>query len=229
MGGLVQIVGARTGTAPVCLLDVITIDGNSYHWANAPINATPVYTGNVPPWAALQANPPVDWDTYYYPWLLTVDNFHLYRSMQSDTAEFLVQNISGNSLQRDIAGFLRASSFEGALFAFRVYYPQAQKTSFEMHGRLTVVAVSETTCQFGTTPLFDSNSYDGNPYEYSETCQWNYAEPGCGDTTNNPCSNSYPTCRQTKRFFGVLNTFQTNLAPTIASISTMSVQRRRMV
>ncbi len=229
MGGLVQIVGARSGVAPVCLLDVVRTNGDAFHWANAAITAPNVYDGNVPAWAALQANAPANWHTFYYPWLLLADGFHFYRSMQADTAEFLVQNISGNSLQRDTSQLLRAASFEGALFACRVWNPQLQQASFECHGRLTVINANETTCQFGSVPLFDSSSYDGNPYEYSESCQWNYGEPGCGDTTATPCSNSYTTCRQPKRFFGVLNTFQVNLQPSVANISTSSVERRRMV
>jgi phage-related protein len=226
---LVNITSAKQGIADICLLDVVTIDGNSYHWANAQVTAPPVYTGNVPPWQATLKSPPANWNTYYFPWLLNVSGMHFYRSTQADVANFLIQNVSGNSLQRDLAGLLAASSFEGAIFAFRIWEPSAQAVSFEMHGRLTVTNAGETTTQFGTEPLFNSATADGVPYEFSETCQWTYAGPECGDTTNNPCNNCYSTCRQLTRFCGVLNTFQVNLSPTVADINTVTVNRARMV
>jgi hypothetical protein len=226
---LATAMSAHSGVAPLCLLDVVRTNGDSFHWANAKLTAPSIYGGNVPAWAATLVSPPASWDTFYFPWLLNASGIHLYRSQQADVANFLVQNISGNSLQRDVAGQLLAASFEGALFAFRVWPQKAQTPEFEMHGRLTVSMAGEQTCQFATTPLYDTSTTDGNPYEVSETCQWNYGEPGCGDTTANPCANSYPTCRQSARFFGVLNTFQVNLAPTLTQINTQAVNRARMV
>ncbi len=220
---------ARGGVAPLCLLDVVRTNGDSFHWANAQLTAPSVYQGNTPAWAATLVSPPASWDTYYFPWLLNVSGIHLYRSQQADVANFLVQNISGNSLQRDVATLLRGASFEGALFAFRIWNMKMQTPEFEMHGRLTVSLAGEQTCQFGTTPLYDTSTTDGNPYEVSETCQWNYGEPGCGDTTANPCANSYTTCRQPGRFFGVLNTYQVNLQETLTQINTVGVNRARMV
>jgi hypothetical protein len=229
MGGLVQIMGARSGTPPASLLDVVLTSGDSFHWADQQIIAPAVYTGNVPAWASKLANPPADYHSYYFPWLLKADEFNSYRTMQVDTAEFLVQNISGNSLQRDVSTLLRAATFEGAIFAFREWYPQTQTAGFECHGRLTVINAGETDCQFGATQLFDPSNFDGNPFEFSETCQWTYALPGCADTTNNPCQNTFTTCRVPNRFFGVLNTFVQNFQAAETVISPSIVQRRRMV
>jgi hypothetical protein len=83
-------------------------------------------------------------------------------------------------------------------------------------------------CQFSCSQLFNPNDYDGTPYAYSETCQWRYASPGCGDTSNNPCDNTYVTCRQQGRFFGVLNTVVFP-GPGVASISANQVEYRRLV
>ena len=231
-GSLAGLIGSATGPAPIGLLDVVRTNGDSFHWANAPFTTAPIYTGNTPsplPAAALLSPPPV-WDNYYFPWLLNADGMHFYRTIQADSATFVVQNISGNSIGRDVAAQLRAATFEGALFAFRIWYPAAQAAGFEYHGRLSVTGAGEMQCQFGTSPLFDESNYDGNPYEYSETCQWTYAHPGCDDTTDNPCQNTYSTCRQTNRFLGVLNTFQINLGngDSLAQIQTAAVNRMRM-
>jgi hypothetical protein len=220
---------ARSGPAPVCLLDVVKLDGTSYHWANKEIDVPAVYTGTTPAWAEALANPPADYDTHYFPWLLSAIGFHYTRSMQSDQATIEVQDVSGNTLQRDLAGMIVASSFEGALFAFREYNLVAQQPEFEQHGRLTVIGTTEMECQFGAGQLFNPNDYDGNPYAYSETCQWRYASFACGDTTDNPCQNTYVTCRQINRFFGVLNTVVFTQAAAAANVSTNQVQYRRLV
>ena len=226
---LIQIMSARSGPAPICLMDVVALDGTSYHWGNKEIDVPPVYTGTQPAWAAGLANPPANYDTHYFPWLLSATGFHHTRSMQSDTATIMVQNVSGNTIQRDLAGLIVATAFEGALFCFREWNLLAKQSEFEQHGRLTILSSTELECQFGANQLFNPNDYDGNPYSYSETCQWRYASPGCGDTTNNPCDNTFTTCRQPNRFFGVLNTVVFPQTPSVANVSANQVQYRRLV
>jgi hypothetical protein len=226
---LIQIMSAHSGPAPICLLDVVALDGTSYHWANKEIDATPVYTGTQPAWAAALAHPPANYDTHYFPWLLSATGFHHTRSMQSDTANITVQNVSGNTIQRDLAGIVAASPLEGALFAFREWNSLKEEAEFEQHGRLTIVGGTEDQCQFGANQLFNPNDYDGNPYSYSETCQWRYASPACGDTTNNPCDNTFVTCRQQNRFLGVLNTIVFPSQPSVANVSANQVEYRRLV
>jgi hypothetical protein len=68
--------GARSGPAPVLLLDVVALDGTSYHWGNKEIDVAPVYPTTLPgtppaAWLAGLANPPADYDTHYFPWLLS--------------------------------------------------------------------------------------------------------------------------------------------------------------
>jgi hypothetical protein len=226
---LVQIMSARSGPAPICLLDVLALDGTSYHWGNTQIDTAPVKTGTVPAWLATQAYQPANYHTHYYPWLLSATEFHHTRSQQSYQANLIVQDVSGNTLQRDTAGLIVGTAFEGAWFAFREWNPLAQQTEFEQHGRLTIISVSETEVNFGANQLFNPNDYDGNPYDYSETCQWRYASLACGDTTNNPCQNTFVTCRQPNRFFGVLNIVVFPQSPSVANVSTNAMVRNRLV
>jgi hypothetical protein len=55
--------------------------------------------------------------------------------MQAVTASIEVQNVSGNTLQRDLMGMLSARTFEGALYALREWNLVAQAAEFEQHGR----------------------------------------------------------------------------------------------
>jgi hypothetical protein len=91
------------------------------------------------------------------------------------------------------------------------------------------LSTTELLISFGANQLFNSNDYDGNPYDYSDTCQWQYGSRGCGDTTNNPCDNTFVTCRQQGRFFGVLNTVVFPQMPPPANVSTNQVVRNRLV
>jgi hypothetical protein len=226
---LVTITAAHSGPAEICLLDVLALDGTSYHWGNKQIDTTAMVTGTHPAWLAGQAYQPADYDTHYYPWLLSAAGFHHTRAMQSDTATIEIQDVSGNTLQRDMAGLIVGTTFEGAYFCFRIWNMLVQEASFVQYGRLTILSVTESIVSFGANQLFNPNDYDGNPYAYSETCQWRYASPQCGDTTDNPCQNTYVTCRQPNRFFGALNTVVFPQSPTIAQVSTNQVVRNRLV
>src|ERR1700684_4478711 len=113
---LIQIMSARSGPAPICLLDVLALDGTSYHWGNAQIDTAAVQTGTHPAWLAGQAYQPADYDTHYYPWLLAATQFHHTRSQESYQANIVIQDVSGNTLQRDSAGLIVGTSFEGAWF-----------------------------------------------------------------------------------------------------------------
>jgi hypothetical protein len=220
------------GVAPLGLLDLLTLDGYSYHFATRPIPSAvalgiPVpLTGGIPPWNAYLRI--AEWDDNYFPWLLTAGPFHLARSMVADTGSFVVQNVSGNSLQRDVGQMITAMAFEGARFIYREWNVDAAVVEFEMHGRLTVEAVTETEAEFASDQLFNPSDYQALE-TVSETCMWRYASAACGDATNNPCMNSWLTCRQPARFGGVVVTL-ININPgSSANVSARNVVRERQV
>ncbi len=59
--------------------------------------------------------------------------------------------------------------------------------------------------EFGAEQLFNLSDYQGVQL-YTETCQWRYASAACADNTNNPCQQSWQTCRQPARFNGIVLT-----------------------
>ncbi len=231
---------SRSGPAPVLLLDVIAMDGTSYHWGSTAIDEAPIYPSVLPgtpptAWLAGLANPPANYDTHYFPWLLSASGFNQTRAMRAVSASISVQNVSGNTLQRDLAGLLSARTFEGALYCFREFNLVKKEAEFEQHGRLTLNSEGERICTFGASLLFNPNDYDGQPFTVSETCQWNFGDRRCGSTAANdgafssPCDNTYTTCHQLNRFGGYLNTvvFPTN--PGTANVSENRVEYRRLV
>jgi hypothetical protein len=222
----------RGAVAPVMLLDVLSRQGYSYHWASMPIasaaalGCSPVYTGMAPPWnAQLRIG---SWDDVYLPWLLTSGPFHLTRSLQADVGNFTIQNVSGSTVQRDMSTLITGDAFESALFAYREWNLDAREAEFEMHGRLTIVAVSETIAEFAAEQLFNPSDYQACLL-MSETCPWRYASAACGDTTNNPCENSWLTCRQPSRYGGIVQALVNVQPPGTANTSTRQVVRNRQL
>ncbi len=229
---LAGVMIARGGVAPIMLLDVLSADGYSYHWSSFPvasaaaIGCSPIFTGTTPSWNDyLMVS---DWDDTYLPWLLTAGPFKLSRSMQADVGNFVIQNVSGTSLQRDMAMLITGDAFESALFAFREWNLEAQAAEFEMHGRLTIVDVSETIAEFAAEQLFNPSDYQGLLLS-GETCPWRYASAACGDTTDNPCQNSWLTCRQPSRFGGIVQALVNVQPPGTANTSTRDVVRNRQI
>jgi hypothetical protein len=222
----------HSAVAPIQLLDVLDFNGYSYHWSSesiasaAALGCPPVFTGTPPPWNShLMIE---NWDDTYLNWLLEAGPFHLSRSQQSDIGNFVIQNMSGDSLNRSMNKLITATAFEGALFAYREWNLDAATVEFEMHGHLTLIAVSETVAEFHADQLFNPSDYQALQL-HSETCPWRYASAACGDTTDNPCQQSWQTCRQPSRYGGIVLTKLNVTPPGTSDTSPRDVVRNRQV
>ena len=211
---LLQAGGAKTGIAPVNLLDVLTVAGQTYYWADRKINVL----------SSISATPQA-----YLPWIDSVGDIKCYRSLQTATATFTMQNVSGDSLQRDFERIMRQATLEGAFFIYRMWQNDAQAAWFEMHGTLTVTDVTDTEVRLKGSSLLDASETDGLPWNYSETCQLEWASARCGSTQPTPCQNSFPSCQVVERFVGITNSFETNWGEATATVSSYAINRRRKI
>jgi hypothetical protein len=209
---LLAIGGSRTGIAPVNLLDVQASNGNNYFWADRSIQALSVIT-------AAQAA--------YLPWLLSAPSFTFTRSMASNTGSFIVQNISGNTLARDMETKLRASALEGAFFVYRSWQAAAEAAWLEVHGTLTVEGVPADTASLKAVDIFNP-AQDDTPLEsYCETCQLQWGGPRCGSTHATECSYSYQSCQVVERIMVALNDYEKNWGETAANGPLKVINRSR--
>jgi hypothetical protein len=209
---LLAVGGARTGIAPANLIDVQDINGNIYYWADRLMLAPSAFTGA---------------QTAYLPWLLGVPNFTFNRSTVSNTGNFKVQNVSGNTLARDVETQLRASALEGAFFVYRCWQADAEESWIEVHGTLTLDDNGVDTVSFKATDIF-SCAQDDTPLEnYSETCQLTWGLARCGSTQPNECQYSFQSCQVVERIMAAPNNFEKNYGETAANTPLTVINRTR--
>lgn len=211
-----QSMAKISGVVPLQLLDILALDGTDYHWASASVNVPSVLPGT----GFVQ----------YSPWLLQGGPFHLSRSMQADIGNFLIQNISGNTIERDLSKIVTSTAFEGAIFVYRELNLESAAVQFEFHGRLSIVAVTETTAEFAAQDLVNGNNYQAPADVFSETCRWRQYSAQCGASTLLPaCKNTLVTCVIVERYGGILNTFTAQITQGDANVSNRTLVRRRQV
>lgn len=206
----------RTGVAPVCLLDIQTMDGDIYYVADRAVSFIPAAI--TPDGGRLLVQ--------YQPWIVTAPNFKFYRSTQTDTGTIQLQNVSGDTVNRDFSRLARHIALEGAIFVFRWWQAGGEFAWREVHGMLSVVNVSSTSAQLAASQTLTGN--DDTPAGfYGENCQLVWGEKRCGATGETECMYSYRTCQVPERYMGVLNTYEKTYDESVAPIITQTVNRRR--
>jgi hypothetical protein len=204
--------GAHTGLPPANLLDVQDVNGTIYYWADRKIQAPSMFTGA---------------QVSYLPWLLGVPSFTFNRSAVSNTGSFTLQNLSGNTLARDMEMKLRASAIEGAFFVYRNWEADAEASWIEVHGTLSMTDNGDDTVSCKATDIFAS-AQDDTPLEnYCETCQLQWGGARCGSTQSVECNYSFQSCQVVERIMVALNDYEKNWGETSANTPLTVINRTR--
>lgn len=165
----------------------------------------------------------------YVPWLVQVPNFTFHRSLQTDMGSFVIQNLSGDTLSRDMEKILRASAMEGAFFVYRLWQADAEAAWLEVHGQLTVDEDGVDTITLKAEQLINA-SQDDTPLEiYCETCQILWAGRRCGSTQPTECEYSMQTCQVVERIMVALNDYEKNFGEATANTALKVINRRRKI
>jgi hypothetical protein len=165
----------------------------------------------------------------YLPWIIGVPKFTFHRSLVTDVGNFVLQNLSGDTLQRDFERLMRRSTLEGALFVYRCWQPDAEAAWIEVHGKLTVDDVGTDTVSLRGENLI-SPAQEDTPLEiYCETCQLNWGGPRCGSTQPTECQYSFQTCQVPERIMVALNDFEKNYGEANANTALKVINRARRI
>src|SRR5260370_32363232 len=145
--------------APVILMDVQTTDGMKYFWSDLEGTYLSELTG---------AN------QFYNGWIKSAAPFVLTRDLSTNAGDVTMQNISGNTIDRDVAAAFKNHEFEGALCILRLWLPVFDAAMDEFHGYISEQNPTEDECSFRILQLFDPAQYDVADDVISELCTWPY-------------------------------------------------------
>jgi hypothetical protein len=210
--------GARYSVLPANLVDVQTLDGDIYYWADRPILAPAVITADGEP-ATVK----------YSPWLLNRPLLTTHRSMQADRVTFEVQCVSGDTLVPDMDRILRTAAIEGALCIFRIWNAAGEFAWREFHCQLTLDDKDNSKASLIGEQLSASSGQDSLTATYGENCNLTWKEKRCGATGDTECLYSFATCQVPERYQGVLVNFEPNLTDAVTSLPTTTINRRRRI
>jgi hypothetical protein len=79
----------------------------------------------------------------YKPWIKQPPTIKRTRSLSADGGSFELQNLTGNTIERDLAKLLRDHEAEGAYVVYRRWLVPLDVCYFEFHGFITEQSVEE--------------------------------------------------------------------------------------
>ena len=217
-GMLMTMGSSRTGIAPASLLDIQTVDGYLYYWADRALSGIP---------AAITANnEPAS--VNYQPFLMSAPNFTFYKSLQTDVGTFSIQNTGGDTFGPDYERVTRLDALEGAMFVYRYWQVAAEAAWLEVHGTLNISDTVRPVAELTGYQLFRGED-DTPAGTWSESCQLVWGEKRCGATGDVECLYSYKTCQVTDHYQGLLINYEKNYSETIAAVPLQTINRRRAI
>jgi hypothetical protein len=177
-------------SATTNLIEIVTRSGNLLAISEQKITATSMQT---------------DVDAIEFkPWLIGAPVYHEYRSTQTDTAQCEVQNLSGDTIYRDVAKFFSANELTGALFLSRIWSVESESALYTFIGKMEEPEITDESLSLHANSIKNWSAVKAPPYHIGETCGLDFGSIACGSTATTPCNQSYGTCSAIERFQGVI-------------------------
>lgn len=205
--------GGHTGVSSVHLLDVEDVNGNAYYWATRKVTAPSVIGAPA--------------SSEYLPWILAVPQITWNRSLATDVGTIVLQNLSGNSLERDFERIVRATALEGALVVYREWNAGGEFAEIEFHATMSVDDSDPERVSITLGQLNDPSKIIAPHRVLCEICQWRWQSVMCGSTEATECDHTFDTCQVPARQFLILNNFEKNYGEAWAKTSTSTFNRVR--
>jgi hypothetical protein len=170
---------------PIILADVQTADGTNYYWSDV----EGVYPSSIAGAAQL-----------YSAWIKSAGPFKRTRDLSTDTADLILQNLSGNSIDRDLSAAIKNHEFEGALGVVRLWSPLFFDVLDQFFASLSEQTMAEDEVSFRLLQLFDTAQYDVADDIQSELCTHRFKDAACGSTgTAIVCLKRFIDCNDATR------------------------------
>jgi len=149
----------------VHLVDVQRADGSTYFWSDFEGVFLSRLTG---------AN------QQYKPWITQAPTIKMSRSLKSDNGEFHLQNLSGTTIDREVAALIKGGEFEGAYVIYRPWFVPLDAAAFEFHGFLSDIQVDSDEVLFRMLQLFQPNDIPAYDFIQTVQCHFRFNSAQCG-------------------------------------------------
>jgi hypothetical protein len=147
------------------LFDIQRSDGSQYFWSDVEGVFLSFLTGA---------------QQQYKPWVITPPTITLSRSLSTDGGNFEIQNLSGNTIEREVFKLIQAGEFEGAYTVYRPWFIPLDVEGFEFHGFLSEQTIDQDKAQFRMLQLFQPNSTPAYDFVQTMDCHFRYRSAQCG-------------------------------------------------
>jgi len=149
----------------VHLFDVQRGDGTNYFWADFEGQFLSRLTGA---------------QQLYKPWVTQPPTVKMTRSLAADGGDFKIQNLSGNTIDREVAALFKAGEFEGAYVIYRPWFVPLDAAPFEFHGFITEQSVEAEEISMRMLQLFQPNELMVFDQRQTRACHWRFFSAQCG-------------------------------------------------
>jgi len=196
----------KTGSALRLLVDIQTADGTTYFlsdWGSS-------YPGRII----------TPGNQVYLPWVKSAGHFTQSKDGSTDGGDLVLQNLSGNTIDRDVSQALAAHEFEGALCVVRVWHPLLQSAIKEFHFTLSEATPKDDEASIRALNLSDFSRLQVADLVVQPKCSWVFKSKQCGSTgtatsclkrLKEDCQDASRAAQE--RFNGVLVTLSSLLTP----------------
>jgi hypothetical protein len=191
MGSTFIPMAASGLVAPVVLLEIQTAAGVNYFWSE-----------HKAVWPSLITSAPAQ----FLDWLMNSELDEL-GSTETDTAHFVVQNISGNTVQRDAMMAFSTTELIGALVVARIWNGAAMTSLFTFIGSIDEVEPDETSMTIHVEGFGNWSAIQAL-LDIDVSCPWTFGLMRCGSTNPVPCDQTYGNCSSINRFGGVITQWE---------------------
>jgi hypothetical protein len=175
--------------APVLLVEVLTASGAYYCWSEHKTTwPTVLQSGN----------------SLFLDYLTGEQRFQITGTTETDTATVTVQNISGNTVMRDVATAFSKAEFIGALVYCRLWKGDAQTSLFSFMGNVSNAEIDEQTMVLSIEGFGNWSAVPAPAYNIDVSCPLSFGSVACGSTSPIPCDLTYGNCSSIERFAGTI-------------------------
>lgn len=211
---------AQGGSVPVSLLELQTISGQRYYFAENAIIAPSILSafdwyhggslaphsivtgGPVPPMSTLAAEYT---NVTFQDWLAVAPKFPETASLITSSSDCSVQNLSGNTVQRDGTRIFARQQLWGALFVYRLYNAAAEFALTTHIGNVSDIPSVGDTLDLTLRSWFNFSEIKAPEVSIdNNSCGNVFGSKQCGSTASFPCQNSYGSCTSLSRFKGIV-------------------------